>query len=121
MHQVDRGPAQLQREVGELVCLDVAGPMPHLTGDLGDPALDPQLLGLEQVRPSVSVSERPLEVRPGRIVSRRRARDDRVELVAQRAEIDGHGSHAKSDYHARPTCVTWAARTIFVLARTHPA
>ena len=39
VHEVDRGSAQLEREVGELVRLDVAVAMPHLACDLRDAAL----------------------------------------------------------------------------------
>jgi hypothetical protein len=39
----------------------------------------------------VAISERALDVCPRLIVTGRRARDESVELVAKRAEIDGRG------------------------------
>ncbi len=96
MPQVDRGAAELQREFGELVGLELTVAGAHLGGELADAALDSKLLRLERMRAGVAVRKRALEPCTGLLVVGQRALDQRVELIAERAEVDarlrGHQS-----------------------------
>src|SRR5204863_6381073 len=87
--QVDRGAAELQREFGELVGLELTVASAHLGGELADAALDSKLLRLERMRAGVAVRKRALEPCPGLLVVCQRALDQRGELIAERAEVNG--------------------------------
>src|SRR5207249_9291060 len=84
----------------ELVGLQISVASAHLRGDLADPALDSKLFGLEGVRAGIAVRERPLESGARLLVTCRGALDERIELIAKRAEVDGHVRGHPDDYHA---------------------
>jgi len=92
--QVNRRAAQPQRELGELICLELSIAGAHLGRDLADPALDSKLLGLERVSTCVPVGERPLELRARLLVASWGSVDQGSQLLAERAEVDAHrGGH----------------------------
>src|SRR5437868_6245885 len=71
--QIDGGAAEAERELGELIGLELSIAGTHLCGELADPALDPKLFRLERVGLRVAVRKRALEACSSFLVVSRRA------------------------------------------------
>ncbi len=84
-----------------------------VTGDLTEPARDPQALGLERERLGVALRQGLLHARERR---RRPAVRRCLEQLLDALQHDSIVSAHDTDYRAPPPAATWAARPIFRVA-----